>query len=199
MKKINFKAFTLVEMLIVIVIIGILIAALLPRLQGAQGMARDTSRQTGVSQLQTAIVAYQSLNGKRPGSGDGSSTNDLLDHLVTQNIMSALPTDPNLENIFTGIDNKVISGGGYSYGIFTKNSINRGGIVLMAKTETAGKSNWVWNWQANSGQLLPASRDMSTIYPCAQVSLGSPYKPSTGANQACVAENTSQLYYIVLY
>jgi prepilin-type N-terminal cleavage/methylation domain-containing protein len=36
MKKNKINAFTLVEMLIVIVIIGILIAALLPRMQAAQ-------------------------------------------------------------------------------------------------------------------------------------------------------------------
>ncbi|MBR7036564.1 prepilin-type N-terminal cleavage/methylation domain-containing protein [bacterium] len=36
MKKKTVNAFTLVEMLIVIVIIGILIAALLPRMQAAQ-------------------------------------------------------------------------------------------------------------------------------------------------------------------
>ncbi|MDR0651403.1 MAG: prepilin-type N-terminal cleavage/methylation domain-containing protein [Candidatus Peribacteria bacterium] len=38
MKQHSFKAFTFVEMLIVIVIIGILIAALLPILQGNQGI-----------------------------------------------------------------------------------------------------------------------------------------------------------------
>ena len=38
------KAFTLVEMLIVVVIIGILAAALIPRLTGAQSKARDAAR-----------------------------------------------------------------------------------------------------------------------------------------------------------
>lgn len=38
------KTFTLIEMLIVIVIIGILAAALVPRLQSVQSRARDTKR-----------------------------------------------------------------------------------------------------------------------------------------------------------
>lgn len=59
MKKNTIKAFTLVEMLIVIVIIGILIAALMPRMQAAQWRARDVSRKTALSQVQSAIVVYQ--------------------------------------------------------------------------------------------------------------------------------------------
>jgi competence protein ComGC len=73
MKKLPFKAFTLVEMLIVIVIIGILIAALLPRLQGAQGMARDTARKTALSNIQAAIVAYQGQMGRWPLSDNSSA------------------------------------------------------------------------------------------------------------------------------
>ena len=70
MKKNTIKAFTLVEMLIVIVIIGILIAALLPRMQAAQGRARDVARKTALSQVQSAIVTYQGDHGRWPGMAD---------------------------------------------------------------------------------------------------------------------------------
>lgn len=46
-------------MLIVIVIIGILAAALIPRLTGAQAKARNTARKADLSQINTAIMAYQ--------------------------------------------------------------------------------------------------------------------------------------------
>ena len=74
MKKNTLKAFTLVEMLIVIVIIGILIAALLPRMQSAQGRARDVSRKTALSQIQSAIVTYQTDHGDWPGIDSGAKT-----------------------------------------------------------------------------------------------------------------------------
>ena len=75
MKKFNLKAFTLVEMLIVIVIIGILIAALLPRMQAAQGRARDVARKTALSQVQSAIVTYQGDHGEWPRSGSVDTSN----------------------------------------------------------------------------------------------------------------------------
>ncbi len=56
------KAFTLVEMLIVIVIIGILAAALIPRITMAQGKARDVARVAQVKDISTAIELYATEN-----------------------------------------------------------------------------------------------------------------------------------------
>lgn len=50
--------FTLIEMLIVIVIIGTLSAALIPRVTWIQARARDTKRQADMKTLSTALKLY---------------------------------------------------------------------------------------------------------------------------------------------
>jgi len=79
-------------MLIVIVIIGILAAALIPRLTGAQGQARDTARVSDLSQMGTALTVYGvDNNNSYPISG---SSEAVLSGLVTDGYLKALPKDP---------------------------------------------------------------------------------------------------------
>ena len=60
-------------MLIVIVIIGILAAALVPRLQDVQGRARDTERKTDIASIHNALLIYNTDNGgKYPQASNGS-------------------------------------------------------------------------------------------------------------------------------
>jgi competence protein ComGC len=79
----------LVELLIVIVIIGILMSALLPRLSGAQDIARDTARGVAISQIQTAIMSYRSLHGKWP-TNEATGTKNLT-ILVRDNLLTEVP------------------------------------------------------------------------------------------------------------
>lgn len=64
------KAFTLIEILIVIAIIGILTVALLPRIQGAQSSARNTARKADLNQIATALAAYNGDAGRYPENLD---------------------------------------------------------------------------------------------------------------------------------
>lgn len=56
------------EMLIVIVIIGILAAALIPRLASARGRANDTARKASLQQVATALITSQMDKGTLPAT-----------------------------------------------------------------------------------------------------------------------------------
>src|SRR6185436_8134483 len=69
------QGFTIVELLIVIVVIGILAALVITTFTGIQAKARDTERQTDIKALHGQVEAYYAQNGKYPTLGnmnDGS-------------------------------------------------------------------------------------------------------------------------------
>ena len=94
-------------MLIVIVIIGILAAALVPRLQDVQGRARDTERKTDIASIHNALLIYNTDNGgKYPQASNGSWTCALENNCYRFSnegnarvsaiswYMTSIPTDP---------------------------------------------------------------------------------------------------------
>lgn len=62
----NQKGFTIVELLIVIVVIGILATLVIVTFSGIQQRARDTQRQTDVNALQGHVEAYYAQTGNYP-------------------------------------------------------------------------------------------------------------------------------------
>lgn len=68
------KGFTIVELLIVIVVIGILAALVITTYGGIQGKARDSERQSDLQALQTQIEAFYANNNYYPTLSDLNSS-----------------------------------------------------------------------------------------------------------------------------
>lgn len=66
MLKKNQKGFTIIELLVVIVIIGILVALALPNLFAAQARGRDSDRKNEIKNLQQRLETYFNDNGEYP-------------------------------------------------------------------------------------------------------------------------------------
>ncbi len=69
----KFRAFTLVELLVVITIIGILIALLLPAVQAAREAARQVQCRNHLKQLALGCLTHENATGRFPTNGWGFS------------------------------------------------------------------------------------------------------------------------------
>lgn len=68
------SGFTIVELLIVIVVIGILAGLVLNTFNGIQARARDTERRTDVNAIHAQVEAYHADNGFYPTTANIAST-----------------------------------------------------------------------------------------------------------------------------
>ncbi|MES2876765.1 MAG: type II secretion system protein [Patescibacteria group bacterium] len=68
----NKQGFTIVELLIVIVVIGILAAITMVAYNGIQGSARFAAYRSDIQSINKAILLYYAENGYYPGSAAGS-------------------------------------------------------------------------------------------------------------------------------
>lgn len=101
------SGFTLVELLIVIVVIGILAAITLVAYNGVQAKARDAQRQSDINSITKALEMYYIDNGQYPtgsctancsiNSGWSTTADGSWQNLVSQLVpqyMTSLPVDP---------------------------------------------------------------------------------------------------------
>jgi general secretion pathway protein G len=73
LKKVTQKGFTIVELLIVIVVIGILAALVITTYNGIQQKGRNTERTTDLKAIQGQLEAYYAQNGMYPAvASDGT-------------------------------------------------------------------------------------------------------------------------------
>ena len=128
-------------MLIVVVIIGILAAALVPRLTSVKDKANDVARKANLQQLVTAMSSYALDNGIP--SFSGWDTSDLTNSGVRTDLniwgMRDIPTDPT--NRSASIYGKSTTG----YIIYTmyKGTQQSGWFIFISRAETAAAANFV--------------------------------------------------------
>ena len=71
MKKSNEKGFTLIELMVVIVILGILAGLIVPRIMGRPDEARQAKARIQIESLETALKLYKLDNGNYPTTEQG--------------------------------------------------------------------------------------------------------------------------------
>jgi general secretion pathway protein G len=79
------SGFTLVELMVVMIIIGVLMSFALPRFASAIKASRESVLKEDLAVMRTAIDSYTMDKQKGPGS---------LDDLVTEGYLRAVPVDP---------------------------------------------------------------------------------------------------------
>ncbi|MFA5792476.1 MAG: prepilin-type N-terminal cleavage/methylation domain-containing protein [Candidatus Gracilibacteria bacterium] len=132
------RAFTLIELLIVITIIGILAVALLPKLTGGTDRAKDAQRKADLQQIATALEFYADDNGEYPTDAGCVSTLDIATYLTT------MPSDP---------DDAAAGGCTDGYGYVALGTGN--GYLLFANlANVEDKGDGVYNYNFISTPLI---------------------------------------------
>ncbi len=182
------KWFTLIEMLIVIVIIGVLASALIPRLGSARGKANDVARKADLQQIATALISYQIDQNEFP-SKDAISQITSSGTMATALIkwgMASIPVGDS--TAYTGLNGSAASW--YIFYPMQKNGWNNNWFILMSRTETEAWSNYVVCWTNN----VNINTNIDTVKVCSSVTLGWSCDINT-----CTAADKSQLRYIYKY
>lgn len=121
LKKTSQKGFTIVELLIVIVVIGILAALVLNTFSGVQRRARDSQRQTDVNSVATQLEVFYNDNGGYPLGATITTTN--LKGLDAGALQPPNSTANTIESVTAAPAPKPLNAGGQEvYGYWPKTS-----------------------------------------------------------------------------
>ena len=153
------RAFTLVELLVVIAILAILAAAALLALGGTQAKARDATRKSDLTQIRTALLSYGAEEGKGypvvSTSGTttlaltGATATNLSTTLTKQLDGAAIPTDPlTNDGYFYGYTNRTWSGS-WSAMVSVGTSSSKG-FTLAARLERPKSTAAIVWWTVGS-------------------------------------------------
>ncbi len=94
--------FTLLELLIVIVIIGILALLIIPNITSAPKKARDTQRKTDLKAIQKGLEEYFVSNNAYPTQVSAANVTTALTSLTSGNppVIKTMPADPKNTGVF---------------------------------------------------------------------------------------------------
>ena len=147
------EGFTIVELLIVIVVIGILATITIVAYNGVQQRARDSRRQNDARIIKQALESYHADNNGYPNCAGGTQavgtkgagTVASCLSLLVPNYLSVVPKDP----VNTGIQTYQYAYGYKKTGAATYNGDNSDNYMLGMEMETSsGPRNSGWGlWQ----------------------------------------------------
>lgn len=137
--KVRRSAFTLIELLLVLVILGILAAIVVPKFSGRTEQARVTAAKSQIATFSTALDAFEVDNGFYPKGKSG------LNDLITQPrdaqnwkgpyMKNEIPLDP--------------WGNAYVYEFPGKRNANSYDLMSMGPDGRVGGDDDITNWQTN--------------------------------------------------
>jgi len=164
------RGFTLIELMIVIVIIGILVVTLTPRIAGVQGRARDTGRITDASTAipQASELFYNDFGNYPANALDGTpdclEAGSLPDYDVFAGYFKGegVPTPPNTDETITFDD--VICTGSYMYLALNNQGTNNNSFAVIVNVETATQGNFMVDNGVTTPPPATLTFDASTTF-----------------------------------
>jgi len=138
MKFNNQKGFTLIELVIIIVVLGILASVAIPKYKSIVGEAKEASCRGAIGGLRSGVsIFYANM-----AVTTGTATWPVMDSLTTVGVVmeQALPSNPYQTNapdsVVTGVTKGTIVGtrGGWAY--------LAGTGEIWANTNTVGENSW---------------------------------------------------------
>jgi len=136
----NQSGFTLIEIVIIIVVLGILAAVAIPKYQDITGEAKEAACRSSLGSLRSGITIYYANQAVTTGTATWPTLTDLETYgVVMAQGIPANPYQPNApDSIVTGVTRGTIVGtrGGWAYDAAT------GEVWPNTSTSGVNENNW---------------------------------------------------------